>query len=137
MQVHASMGSSPVVTLDNGRSHTWVADEPTDLGGTDTHATPREQLLGALGSCTALTIRSYCERKGWALAGLESDTELVRGEPLAGGGVAKDRIECRVTVHGSFTPDAQDRVRAIAERCPVHRMLDGGTVITTAVTFAS
>ena len=44
--------------------HTLQVDEPVALGGGDSAPTPYELLLGALGACTAITVRMFAERLG-------------------------------------------------------------------------
>lgn len=48
----------------------------------------------------------------------------LRYEPGRGG--ARDRIELRLALGGELTPEQAARLREVARRCPVHRMLTGG-----------
>ena len=64
--VSARIGRGFQTTL-RARTHEQEADEPVSLGGTDLGMTPYELLLAALGSCMAMTMRMYADRKGWAL----------------------------------------------------------------------
>ncbi|MFG0283636.1 MAG: OsmC family protein, partial [Phycisphaerales bacterium JB039] len=59
-------------TIEAGR-HRLVADEPEDAGGTDEGPDPYALLLASLGACTAITLRLYADRKGWALAKVEME----------------------------------------------------------------
>jgi putative redox protein len=116
------------------RAHRWHADMPAEDGGTDTGPTPEELLLGALGACTAMTLRMYAARKGWALEAVDVELwhqRIRRSECVdcADAGPAPaldgyvDRIERRVIVHGPLDADQQARLLEIAEKCPVHRIL--------------
>ena len=46
------------------RDFTWLGDEPTSAGGTDTGPTPYEILLGSLAACITITLRLYADHKG-------------------------------------------------------------------------
>ena len=55
-------------TVENkSRSHTWVGDEPEDIGGEDLGPKPSEFILAGLADCKLITMRMYAERKGWDL----------------------------------------------------------------------
>src|SRR5689334_12570740 len=65
--VSASIAATGFRTTIRTRTHSLLADEPVDVGGTDAGATPYELLLGALAACTAMTVRMYADRKQWPL----------------------------------------------------------------------
>src|SRR2546429_5024940 len=60
-------GAGPFSTVVEAGRHAVAADEPTDVGGADTGLSPYDLLLGALGSCTVMTLRLYAAKKGWRL----------------------------------------------------------------------
>lgn len=101
--------------------HTFVADEPPEAGGTDEGPMPFELLAAALGACTNMTLRLYADRKGYALEGLEVRLEQ-RVEGL------ERHILRLITVRGALDDDARGRLLAIANKCPVHRALEGSRV---------
>lgn len=61
----------------------------------------------------------YARRKGWPLGGVAVDLRLDKG----------DRIVVRLALGGSLTREQAERVRQVASRCPVHRMLAGAVTI--------
>lgn len=111
------------------RTHTIHADEPVDSGGTDTAPTPTEMLMGALGSCMAITARLYAERKGWPLEGVEIalDFERFAGKEYAaynGDAAFVHEIRQQITLLGPLDDDQRERLLEIASRCPVHRIVE-------------
>lgn len=122
-----------VVTAGN---HRLLADEPIDVGGLDTGPSPYDLLLAALGSCTAMTLRLYAERKGLALDGVSVSLRHFRIHAAdcetcetAQGQV--DRIERRIRLAGDLDETAAQRLLEIADKCPVHRTLTSEVDIRT------
>lgn len=127
--VSASVGPRGFRTELAARSHTFVADEPLELGGTDGGPTPYELLLGALAGCMAMTLRMYADRKRWPLEGVtvqlrsgrthEKDCESCETED-----VGINRIERRIELRGPLSDEQRARVLQIADRCPVKQTLE-------------
>lgn len=124
------------VTLDQGyqtiiRSghHVYHADEPLDSGGTDTMVSPTEMLMGALGSCIAMTCKMYAERKGWQLDKIEVELDFERysGKDYAsysGDAQFVHEIREKFTFHGDLDAEQKERLLEIATKCPVSRVLE-------------
>lgn len=104
--------------------HRIRADEERDQGGEDTGAAPHELLLAALGSCTAMTLKVYAERKGWPLR----DVRVHLSGARAGGEFTINR---RLDLVGDLDASQQQRLLEIADKCPVHKTLSGTILIHT------
>ena len=102
------------------RTHHLVADEPLDSGGDDDGPSPQELLAASLASCTAITMEMYAMRKGCNFDGLAVDVDYTpaeRGCPT--------RFELVMTMPAHLSDEQIDKLRVIANRCPVHRTLEG------------
>jgi putative redox protein len=108
-------------------AHRLRADEPVALGGDDGGLAPHELLLAALGSCTAMTLKVYAERKGWPLRDVHVTLNGVSGP-------AGFSISRQLTLAGDLDGEQRQRLLEIAGKCPVHRTLVGEIAITTTET---
>ena len=102
------------------RDHQVTVDEPHGAGGEDTAPDPREMLAVSLASCTAITMEMYAARKGWDIGHIEVDVEY---SPAERG--APTRFELVMRLPDDLPDEQVERLRVIAAKCPVHRVLDG------------
>jgi putative redox protein len=108
----------------------FVADEPVSEGGLDLGPTPHDLVCAGLSACTAMTMRLYAKRKGWALGVVHVSVTHSRHASET----PADRFERTIEFAGDLDDAQRARLLEIAEKCPVHRMLEAGSkVITTAV----
>ena len=61
------------------RTHRFIADEPKSYGGDDSGPTPYDLLNAALGTCTAMTMKMYADRKGLPFEGARVAVTHERG----------------------------------------------------------
>ena len=112
------------------------ADEPASAGGTETGPTPYDYLGAALAACTSMTIRMYADRTDLPLEEVVSEVAFDRVH-------ARDCEECEssdgriqrftrtVTLRGELDEPARAKLLSVADRCPVHRTLEGQIEIHT------
>lgn len=101
-----------------------TADEPLDLGGNDAGATPVELVLGGLGSCKAITLQMYAERKSWDLQSIDVDISHERIN-------RQYKIFAKLHLTGDLTDEQKQRLLEIADKCPVHKLLQASAEIET------
>ena len=117
--------------------HRLAADEPAPIG-TDSGPSPYDFLLAGLGACTSMTVRMYAERKKWPL---EKVTVSLRHSRIHAQDCSNcetetgqvDRIERVIRFDGDLDDEQRQRLREIADKCPVHRTLHSEIVIDTTV----
>ena len=134
--VTATVGPTGYRTEISAGRNTFLADEPIALGGTGVGPTPYELLLAALGSCMAITLRMYADRKGWPLESVSIQLRTARAhekdcEECDVSEVGIPRIARRIALGGTLTEEQRTRLLQIADRCPVKQTLARGIIVET------
>lgn len=103
------------------RDHEVFADEPIDVGGTNTAVKPSELILSGLASCKLITMRMYANRKGWDLQNAHIELSYIeKGDPTI--------VRKNITFEGDLSEDQIKRLRVISGRCPVAKMLSNSII---------
>jgi putative redox protein len=123
----AHIGKDTYHTTIEVGGHPLVGDEPARNGGADSGPAPYDFLLAGLGSCTAITLRMYADRKQWPLDGVDVAMHL---SPDADGAL---QIKRTLTLHGDIDEAQKARLAEIAEKTPVTLTLKGGLRIDTTL----
>jgi len=123
----AVTGNTLYRTTVNSRDHTIIIDEPEKSGGHDDGPTPHELLVGALASCVAITLRMYCERKGWKLNRVEVDAEMQR---TTASGIQSNMVTMKISLDGNLDEEQRKRLLEISAKCPVHKTLNSSFSIS-------
>ena len=103
-----------------------IADEPVDKGGKDLGFSPKELLASSLAACTSATVKMYTERKGWALDEVKVAVELEYNQEAN-----KTVINRKVAFIGNLDDTQRARLLAVANACPVHKILTNPIEINT------
>ncbi len=110
--------------------HRWRADEPLTFGGTNTGPSPYDLLLGALGACTAMTMRMVATRENIPVetitVSLDHERDHARDCDHCDKSDARiEAISRRLDITGDISDAQRQRLINVAGKCPVHRTLTG------------
>ena len=127
-KAYITLKNERLQTTIQTRQHTYHADESLADGGTDEMVNPVEMLLGALGSCIAMTIKLYADRKQWALEGVEVEIEVEKFNAndypeYHGTERFIHEIRKKIKLLGPLTDEQRQRILEISNKCPVHRII--------------
>ncbi len=102
----------------NGR-HTITTDEPASMGGSDAGPAPHELLAATLASCVSTMIVLYARRHDWSVGD-------VRVDVVYHADATPRQVELAVHLPGDLTAEQTERLRRVADSCPVRRALEAG-----------
>lgn len=102
----------------NGR-HIITTDEPESLGGTDSGPAPHELLAATLASCVSTMIVLYAQRREWDLGDVAVAVDYDAD-------TTPRRVEITVHLPEGLSTEQTERLKRVAETCPVRRALEAG-----------
>ncbi|GGE07584.1 osmotically inducible protein C [Polymorphobacter glacialis] len=101
----------------------FIADEPESMGGLGAGATPYDLLCAALAACSTMTLRMYAEKKGWPIGRIRTGV----AHRYEAGTAQPDVLVRQITIEGDIDDEQRAALGRVADRCPVHRILEQGT----------
>lgn len=128
--ITTQIGKENYRTEIRGDGHVLISDEPIELGGANSGMNPVLLFLASLGSCTAITLKMYCQRKNWIV-----DTIIVN---LSMNVVKSDLqqtsyVDRHIQVTGDISDENKKRLLNIADQCPLHKIMSNPISITTNI----
>ena len=123
-------GGKYTLDVKNGRHHLF-SDEPLSFWSADIGPSPFEYLCASLGSCTAITLRMYAGRKNWEIENIS--VTVTHSLRKTADDETKNVFSRVLNVTGNMESAARDRLVEIANKCPVHKMLEHGNIIETTL----
>lgn len=116
--------------------HSLHADEPADVGGTETGPTPYQFVAAGLGACTSMTIRLYARRKKIPLDHVAVTVSHDKRHAVECEGCEKnsdkvDHFQRHIVFRGSLSEEQIASLLVIADKCPVHRTLERASHVET------
>ncbi|MBY0536590.1 MAG: OsmC family protein [Chitinophagaceae bacterium] len=107
--------------ITNG-THSIVGDEPLLSKGTDLGLSPTEMVLSGLAMCKVSTVRFIARKNNWEIRDVKANLEQI---VTKGDGGLKTTVTINLSIEGDLTAEQKDELIKQADRCYIHRILNG------------
>lgn len=107
--------------ITNGK-HSIIADEPISSKGTDLGLSPTELVLSGLAMCKVATVRFIARKNNWEIRDVSATLEQ---EVTRGDNGLKTFVNVKLTIEGNLTNEQKEELIKQADRCYIHRLLNG------------
>jgi len=124
VRVKAVVSTARYAARMEAGGHAIVSDAPEDKGAHSCDRAPYDLLLAGLAACTLRTLRTYADRKRWALAGAHVELRYLRDSD-------GEFIARRLRLEGELSEEQRARLAEIAEKTPVTLTLKRGLSLST------
>jgi uncharacterized OsmC-like protein/pimeloyl-ACP methyl ester carboxylesterase len=135
---HLNVLEDNFTTSIQTKKHSFIADEPTSVGGDDFGPSPYDFLSAGLAACTVMTLKLYAERKKWDLQEVfvyityskkhSDDLNIDVDTPTR-----FDHLQKKLKFIGDLDEKQTQRLKEIASKCPVHKTLQNKIMIETEI----
>ena len=105
--------------------HRLISGVPEELGGHDEGLDAHELLEAALAACTIITLQMYANRKHWNLLSADVIVNIDSESSL------ESCISRKIRLQGDLTEEQRMSLIAIANKCPIHKVLSSNITIKT------
>lgn len=116
--------------VEAGKHH-LTCDAPTKVTKEPMGLDPHELVYGALGACTAITLQMYARRTELNLVNVEVEVKPVIDEAKPNDVIFLQRA---IILTGNLSDEDVSTLAKIADKCPIHKLLEKSLPIETNVT---
>jgi uncharacterized OsmC-like protein/pimeloyl-ACP methyl ester carboxylesterase len=135
---HLNILEDNFTTSIQTKKHSFIADEPENVGGDNFGPSPYDFLSAGLAACTVMTLKLYTERKKWDLQEVfvyityskkhRDDLDIDADKPTR-----FDHLQKKLKFIGNLDEKQKQRLKEIAAKCPVHKTLQSKIIIETEI----